>query len=228
MAMFHVNGNGEAGACRASKGECPFGGQDRHFTSAEAAREFYESSMTGKNLAVVTVAAVDREFRIDQRNFELQGANYDLVLEAARKSKAEGQFMVIASKFVDEKEPGYAELPPTWDKNRYGYAVYESATEGEAKFRDDVAQWERTHPKTQTVKDFESSAVGTVIHLMVVYRDEKHFQSEIESNTLPPFIAGDKRTFKLDRRQTSNGFYATKPTARKDQGKPTYFELRVV
>jgi len=42
---FHVNAAGEAGKCKATKGNCPFGGEAEHFTSAEAAREHYEKSM---------------------------------------------------------------------------------------------------------------------------------------------------------------------------------------
>lgn len=46
MAKFHVNGKGEAGKCSAVKGNCPFGSDDEHYTSAEAARAAFESSMT--------------------------------------------------------------------------------------------------------------------------------------------------------------------------------------
>jgi hypothetical protein len=46
MAKYHVNkATGEAGACRATKGKCPFGGEAEHFTSREAARQAFESSM---------------------------------------------------------------------------------------------------------------------------------------------------------------------------------------
>lgn len=45
MPMYHVNEAGEAGVCRAVKGECPFGSLDEHFTSLEAARASYEQSM---------------------------------------------------------------------------------------------------------------------------------------------------------------------------------------
>jgi len=43
MKKFHVNANGEAGACSAVKGNCPFGGESEHFTSADAARQDYEA-----------------------------------------------------------------------------------------------------------------------------------------------------------------------------------------
>lgn len=50
MTKFHVNANGEAGACRAEKGGCPFGGEKEHFTSPEAARESYETKMNVSSL----------------------------------------------------------------------------------------------------------------------------------------------------------------------------------
>lgn len=55
MALFHVNpATGEAGACSAQKGKCPFGSTDDHFTSAEAARSSYENSMAAKAHAPVS------------------------------------------------------------------------------------------------------------------------------------------------------------------------------
>ena len=41
---YHVNSNGEAGLCSATKGKCPFGSEDKHFTSADAARSAFEQT----------------------------------------------------------------------------------------------------------------------------------------------------------------------------------------
>jgi len=46
MAKFHINGNGEAGQCKAQAGGCPFGGESEHFTTAEAARDAFEARMS--------------------------------------------------------------------------------------------------------------------------------------------------------------------------------------
>ncbi len=46
MTSFHINAKGEPGQCRAQK-QCPFGGVDAHFTSAEAARSAYEAQQSG-------------------------------------------------------------------------------------------------------------------------------------------------------------------------------------
>jgi len=45
MARFHINKQGNAGLCKATKGGCPFGGDDAHFPSLESAREAFEHSM---------------------------------------------------------------------------------------------------------------------------------------------------------------------------------------
>lgn len=46
--MYHVNKEtGETGQCKASKGKCPFGGPETHFTTAEAARAAYEAQQGG-------------------------------------------------------------------------------------------------------------------------------------------------------------------------------------
>ncbi len=46
MTKFHINGNGEAGACAATTADgCPFGGESEHYGSKEAARFAYESKV---------------------------------------------------------------------------------------------------------------------------------------------------------------------------------------
>lgn len=44
---YHVNNNGEAGLCSATKGKCPFGSAAEHFTSADAARSAFEKTQDG-------------------------------------------------------------------------------------------------------------------------------------------------------------------------------------
>lgn len=51
MTRYHVNpSTGETGACRATNGGCPFGGDDAHHPDPGAARESYESSMKNSTL----------------------------------------------------------------------------------------------------------------------------------------------------------------------------------
>lgn len=44
MSRIHINGAGEPGECHAEK-QCPFGGDDQHHDSVDAAREAYEKKM---------------------------------------------------------------------------------------------------------------------------------------------------------------------------------------
>lgn len=54
MSKFHVNDKGEAGQCRAEKGGCPFGGEAQHYSSPENARQAYELSMAGEQIATIS------------------------------------------------------------------------------------------------------------------------------------------------------------------------------
>lgn len=50
MPRFHINtDSGEAGACRAVKGNCPFGSDSEHYSSAEEARAAFEKSMNAQH-----------------------------------------------------------------------------------------------------------------------------------------------------------------------------------
>lgn len=64
MAKYHVNSTtGEAGACKAVKGNCPFGGEAEHYTSAGAARDAYEASMKVAGMTPTKkVKVADREY----------------------------------------------------------------------------------------------------------------------------------------------------------------------
>lgn len=44
MAKYHINPDGNAGQCKASQGNCPFGPAEEHYDSPEAAREAYEQN----------------------------------------------------------------------------------------------------------------------------------------------------------------------------------------
>jgi len=46
MKKYHINGNGEAWPCNATKGSCPFGGEADHFATPQEARAFYEASQS--------------------------------------------------------------------------------------------------------------------------------------------------------------------------------------
>lgn len=54
MAKFHINpDSGNPGSCSAQAGNCPFGSDDEHYTSEDAARAAYERQMDSESFSVV-------------------------------------------------------------------------------------------------------------------------------------------------------------------------------
>jgi len=45
MAKFHIDKNGNPGACKALFGRCPYGSKDEHYETPQDARVAYEASM---------------------------------------------------------------------------------------------------------------------------------------------------------------------------------------
>jgi hypothetical protein len=60
MSKFHVNDKGESGQCRAEKGGCPFGGEAQHYSTPEIARQAYELSMAGEQIATIKKAPSEK------------------------------------------------------------------------------------------------------------------------------------------------------------------------
>lgn len=46
MTKIHIGKNGKPSQCRATKGNCPFGGEESHYDSVEQATQAYEKQMT--------------------------------------------------------------------------------------------------------------------------------------------------------------------------------------
>lgn len=228
MKKYHINGDGEAGTCTATKGSCPFGGEDDHFTSVDAARASYEQTMAPVTFSKATLPAKDRPFRVPMASFSLDSTSYEETLKTAETLKASGFFVVIASTFTDRSPKTSDDEPPKWDEKKYGYDVYESAAEGEAQHDDDVREWENSHPILQTVDQFSARASGTVKHSLAQYRDEEHFQKELTNEEIPGAYWLPAHEDIVDYENSSNGFYTTRPTARKGSTLPTYVELRVI
>lgn len=55
MTKYHVNGNGEAGKCRAQSGSCPFGGDSEHYDNVADAQAAAEQKLEQDFGAVSTV-----------------------------------------------------------------------------------------------------------------------------------------------------------------------------
>ena len=74
MAKFHVSSDGNPRVCSSSEGKCPFGGNENHYTSKEAARAAFEESMkvpastAKKNHFGEPVQSVDDRGNVEWRN----------------------------------------------------------------------------------------------------------------------------------------------------------------
>lgn len=111
--MFHVNPTtGDVGKCRARSGKCPFGGDSEHFTTEEAAREFFEKSEeTARKITGAREAG--GEVVYDMRESNLAAAE-KAILQANKKLERAGveqrfDFTVEEYMAVDGKNPIKAE-----------------------------------------------------------------------------------------------------------------------
>lgn len=68
--MYHINGHGEAAQCRAEKGHCPFGYEESHFTTKEAARQHYENFQEKSTVALVSHGATARAYHGSTAKFD--------------------------------------------------------------------------------------------------------------------------------------------------------------
>lgn len=73
MAKYHVNPNtGNSGTCKSTKGKCPFGTEDEHFSSPEAASAAAEKLMAEQYSAVNSAYRKKDTSALDGMNRELK------------------------------------------------------------------------------------------------------------------------------------------------------------
>lgn len=85
---YHINGAGEAGKCSAQSGNCPFGGDERHYDSPEKARMAFELSMASSvvpstqkqnaNGPFTKVAPLGREYNTHLSNLTTDQLNDEI------------------------------------------------------------------------------------------------------------------------------------------------------
>lgn len=99
MAKFHLNGNGDPGLCKASQGNCPFGGDEEHYTSPEAARSAFEGSqnVSLSPLQKAQAAYAKASQTLDKADIALNAvAHYqgisDLTKEGAKYASAKDRY----------------------------------------------------------------------------------------------------------------------------------------
>lgn len=73
MAKYHVNPNtGNSGTCKSTKGKCPFGSEDEHFSTPEAANAAAEKLMSEQYSAVNSAYRKKDTSALDGMNRELK------------------------------------------------------------------------------------------------------------------------------------------------------------
>ena len=78
MAKFHINSKtGEPGACQATQGKCPFGWEDNHYTSKQAARDAFEGLETDSGLSAVSKSKLSGMTDAEARAYSESGERPD-------------------------------------------------------------------------------------------------------------------------------------------------------
>jgi hypothetical protein len=87
MAKFHVSPNsGEAGECKA-KLQCPFGGDDKHFPTKEAARQSFEETMKDSTFAPLSKRSEVRDAEVSKAIYALISSGDDSYLYNAKAAE---------------------------------------------------------------------------------------------------------------------------------------------
>ena len=197
---FHINAAGEAGKCKATKGNCPFGGEAEHFTSAEAAREHYEKQMgdstSSLSKAKKSISTMPRDQRFDVVDF------YDYKKEEVRLSELRTTGFQDGT--IDELNVAWQDL---WrargdardlTKNRVA-AVLESGFTGSLKDAISSGVVDKGSDK-KDLSDNERNAIGVISELPSKYQEKfynlpvaylKSFASDKPDSALP--TAGMKK-----------------------------------
>lgn len=87
MAIYHITKAGNPGICRAQHGKCPFGGDDSHYTSKEAAWEAIEKSNESAPKRL-SKSKAPRKTPLERAEDELNKANKELkAIEKIKRAK---------------------------------------------------------------------------------------------------------------------------------------------
>ena len=68
MSKFHINKHGVPAPCKATKGNCPLGGDEQHFDSQEAAQEYADKINADEHGYLPTIGAVSHDIEISKEH----------------------------------------------------------------------------------------------------------------------------------------------------------------
>lgn len=122
--IYHINPeNGNASRCRAAKGKCPFGNEDVHFTSKEAAARYYEQNQATfgpqplPNLSTLYKEAPKAPIGLTKQYANLNGIQTDLDANLIDMDEARRR-IGYASKQIDQ----WTNIYPDATSKHTGYA----------------------------------------------------------------------------------------------------------
>lgn len=184
MAKFHINEKGDAGECSATKGKCPFGNEAHHFTSAEAARVFYEKAQEKEAAKAARLAQLAtrsdelaRTVAAARKDLEAYGKTSNIFTQWSKihadfKTNTNGKKMVLVN------GGGMGTVLTPW----YGPKILE-ALENE----DSIPTFDETpglfySHNTETSSDGRIPIVWLGEHIEVDDRKNWHLTTERESN----------------------------------------------
>jgi hypothetical protein len=109
---YHINAKGDAGLCKAVKGNCPFGDADEHFTTPEAARAAFEKASEAARAVPENWNAKDIADSL-RYNPKLRGTDLASVRENLRRDYEDA----LTYKALEAKDliPHYGDYSPGYD-----------------------------------------------------------------------------------------------------------------
>lgn len=132
MAKYHVNGAGEAGLCKATQGGCPFGDEEKHYSTPEEARAAYETTATKKK-GLFSIFRNKREpnpvAAKDRRSVDgmLDMRRFDGLLAVAKREKWDVAPDGTRLNIADVKQNTFEALSQLQREDREGGTAFERA-----------------------------------------------------------------------------------------------------
>lgn len=148
MKKYHINAKGEAGACSAKKGGCPFGGEDEHFTTPEAARASYEKKQEAAHKEE-NEKWTDAELKKAIERIPLRGKNLDEIRKNLKEDYERVQHVqnFDAATLADK----YGDRNTDYDSDDF-YQTIEKQANGDWYTRITVTQYSHQDEPLENIK----------------------------------------------------------------------------
>lgn len=187
MAKFHINGKGDASQCRATKGQCPFGGDDNHYETREEAQTAFEMEQSFDTLAKMTSSGYQSVMKQELA-----------ALMVAREGALELQYSSFQKVPARDRFGGYTwklSVTPEDYENRKENAE-ELTRQADVKARElrafkSVPHWKSDFPQAKNLQHARSVVMNSLNRI----GDEDYFSSNMDvhvQETLDRYHAGEK------------------------------------